>query len=264
MKRIIFIGTLLSVLTLNSQQKGMVIEEEVIGHIYKPIKEKPTSAFLEELDLPKGFEITMYAKNLGKPRMMAKNNKGEVYVTRREGDIIRLTDSDNDGIADRRATVLTKKGVHGIDIVNDSIYLITVNEVYSGKIQEDGGIGDLTEIISDLPDGGQHAHSAPLDFIFYRGDMFPKEYRNKALVTFRGSWNRRPPTGYKLISIDFNANAPIKSEDVITGFLNDDGKSQYGRLVGLLELNDGSVVMSDDENGIIYRISYTGEKNASR
>lgn len=100
------------------------------------------------------------------------------------------------------------------------------------------------------------AHSAPMNFIFYRGEMFPEEYRNKALISFRGSWNRNPPSGYKIMTVDFENGKPENPQDFVTGFLSEDGTSQFARLVSLAELQDGSILVSDDENGIIYRISY--------
>ena len=101
------------------------------------------------------------------------------------------------------------------------------------------------------------AHSAPMDLIFYKGDMFPEEYKNSAIVSFHGSWNRKNPSGYNLKWISFDNNKPLKSNDFVTGFLTANNTAKFGRPVGLLELNDGSVLFSDDENGIIYRITYT-------
>jgi glucose/arabinose dehydrogenase len=86
--------------------------------------------------------------------------------------------------------------------------------------------------------------------------MFPAEYKNSALVSLHGSWNREKPSGYKLIWIRYENGKPISQEDFITGFLTDGNKEIIGRPVGLLELKDGSVLVSDDENGNIYRITY--------
>ena len=100
------------------------------------------------------------------------------------------------------------------------------------------------------------AHSAPMNLKFYKGDMFPEEFKNAALVSFRGSWNRKPASGYKIMKVNFENGKPINAEDFVTGFLTDDGTSTFARLVGLTELPDGSVLVTDDENGIIYRITY--------
>lgn len=100
------------------------------------------------------------------------------------------------------------------------------------------------------------AHSAPMAFEFYEGDMFPTDYKNSALVTFRGSWNRQPPSGYKIMRVDFDNGKPVKAEDLVKGFLSEDGTQIFARPVGLAQLPDGSVLMTDDTNGVIYRISY--------
>jgi glucose/arabinose dehydrogenase len=105
------------------------------------------------------------------------------------------------------------------------------------------------------------AHSAPLGLVFNKGSQFPKEYQNDAFVTMHGSWNRAQPSGYKLVRVHFNAQGqPEKFEDFITGFLVDNDKSEFGRPCGLVQAPDGSLLMGDDDNGVIYRVAYTGKK----
>jgi glucose/arabinose dehydrogenase len=104
------------------------------------------------------------------------------------------------------------------------------------------------------------AHAAPMMMLFYTGASFPTEFRHDAFVAMRGSWNRNPPYGYKIVRIKYNqAGQPIKFEDFVSGWLAPDKKSRFGRPTGLAQAKDGSLLLSDDENGIIYRISYTGE-----
>ena len=104
------------------------------------------------------------------------------------------------------------------------------------------------------------AHCAPLDMIFYRGDQFPEEYQSDAIVTLRGSWNRSEPSGYKVIRIHFDEQGnPTEYTDLVSGFLVDDDKAQFSRVVGLASYPDGSVLFSDDTGGVIYRLSYAGE-----
>lgn len=91
------------------------------------------------------------------------------------------------------------------------------------------------------------AHSAPMNFKFYEGNMFPADYKNSALVTFRGSWNRKPASGYKIMKVDFENGKPVNAEDFVTGFLTDDSQSIFARLVGLAELPDGSILVTDAE-----------------
>ena len=101
------------------------------------------------------------------------------------------------------------------------------------------------------------AHSAPMNLLFYKGTMFPSQYKGSAFISFHGSWNRKEPSGYKLMTLKFNNGNPEKSEDFLTGFLFDNGKKFFGRSVGLIEMPDGALLLSDDSNGIIYRISYS-------
>lgn len=103
------------------------------------------------------------------------------------------------------------------------------------------------------------AHSAPLGLAFYDGDTFPARYRNGAFVAFHGSWNRSQATGYKVVFVPFNPDgSPVGHyEDFLTGFLiNETNPRTWGRPVDVLVLADGSLLVSDDANGMIYRIQY--------
>ncbi len=95
------------------------------------------------------------------------------------------------------------------------------------------------------------AHSAPLGLAFYYGDSFPKEYRGNLFVAYHGSWNRKIPTGYKIVSIDMN-NFTVR--DFATGWLS--GSNVRGRPVDIIVADDGSLFVSDDNAGKIYRIYY--------
>ncbi len=105
-------------------------------------------------------------------------------------------------------------------------------------------------------------HAAPMQMAFYTGSMFPAEYKNDAFVAFRGSWNRNPPSGYEVVRIRFDAQGnPTKFEPFLTGFLikggSDNGKdAHFARLAGLAMMKDGSMLVTDDTNNIIYRVSY--------
>ncbi len=98
------------------------------------------------------------------------------------------------------------------------------------------------------------AHSAPLGLAFYYGNSFPQEYRGNLFVAYHGSWNRRVPTGYKIVRIDMN-NFTVT--DFATGWLQ--GTNVLGRPVDVIVADDGSLFVSDDNTGKIYRIYYTGE-----
>ena len=95
-----------------------------------------------------------------------------------------------------------------------------------------------------------------MQLLYYTGGQFPAEYRGDAFVTMRGSWNRPPSTGYKVVRVRFENGWPTAIDDFMTGFLTDGGRAHFGRLVGLARLPDGSLLVGDDTNGVIYRISF--------
>jgi len=102
------------------------------------------------------------------------------------------------------------------------------------------------------------AHNAPIGLVFYTGSSFPADYQGDAFIAMRGSWNRLPPTGYKIARIIFADGVPQRFEDFVTGFLADDGSSTFGRPAGITLAPDGSLLFSDDTGGVIYRVSYDG------
>lgn len=102
------------------------------------------------------------------------------------------------------------------------------------------------------------AHSAPMTMAFYTGDQFPDEYQGDAFVAMRGSWNRNPPVGYEVVRLRFEDGQPVEFEDFLTGFLSEDGETHFARLTGVAIALDGSLLVTDDTNGVIYRVSYDG------
>ncbi|GMU22188.1 MAG: hypothetical protein AMXMBFR13_22760 [Phycisphaerae bacterium] len=129
------------------------------------------------------------------------------------------------------------------------------------------GDGKAGEILAKAkaPVLGYQAHSAPMMMVFYTADAFPKGYHHDAFVAMRGSWNRKPPTGYKIVRLRFEGGEPQGFEDFVTGFLIEGGDAFLARLAGLAVAGDGSLLASDDTNGVIYRIAFTGEdKTAAR
>ncbi len=85
---------------------------------------------------------------------------------------------------------------------------------------------------------------------------FPAEYQNDVFVTMRGSCNRSKPSGYKVVRAHFENGKSARIDDFVTGFLVDNNQSQFGRPVGITTIPDGSLLFSDDNNGVIYRVSY--------
>lgn len=106
-------------------------------------------------------------------------------------------------------------------------------------------------------------HSAALGMRFYTGNMFPKAYKNAILVARHGSWNRSKKVGGDVVLVKLNKDGTMKSmEPFITGFL--ENNSYVGRPVDVLQMKDGSVLVSDDWNGAIYRVTYGKPKVAAK
>ena len=109
-----------------------------------------------------------------------------------------------------------------------------------------------------VPDVLLQPHSAPLGIAFYTGSQFPAEYRNDLFLAMHGSWNRALRTGYKLVRVKFKDGHPTgEYEDFMTGFVFGDAQV-WGRPVGVVVAPDGSLLMSDDGSGTIWRIAYSG------
>ena len=99
------------------------------------------------------------------------------------------------------------------------------------------------------------AHIAALGMRFYTGTAFPTEYKNQLLVAQHGSWNRTEPQGYKVVMIKFKDNKPVSEQDFVSGWLTETGKV-LGRPVDVLTLPNGNVLISDDQSGVVYQVSY--------
>ncbi len=114
-----------------------------------------------------------------------------------------------------------------------------------------------------IPDVLIQPHSAPLQIAFYDGQMFPAEYRGSAFVTLHGSWNREQRTGYKVVRVIVKNGVPTgEYADFLTGFVTDDG-GVWGRPVGVAVMRDGSLLVGEDGNGTIWRVTYTGDDSGA-
>jgi glucose/arabinose dehydrogenase len=105
------------------------------------------------------------------------------------------------------------------------------------------------------------AHSAPLGLAFYEGSQFPPDYQNSIFVAFHGSWNRRVPTGYKIVRVKLDDKGQPQggAEDFITGWLapGETRKGRWmGRPAGIVFGGDGTLYVSDDSAGVIYRVTF--------
>jgi glucose/arabinose dehydrogenase len=356
--------------------------------VFRPANRPFSEERLAGLTVADGFAINVFAENLMQPRMLATDS-GRVYVTRPlQGDVIRLVDDNDDGLAEITAVATDElPNVHGIAFSGTNVFLATTSQVLRGTVNSAGDFEALEVIVDDLPDGGQHpyrtlvvgpdsmlyisigsdcdacaetnpehatilrtaldgsgravfasglrntigfgfhpttgvlwgmdhgsdwrgndlppeelnrlqsgldygwpycfgnaqidpiiddpigttkalycaatepatlefqAHGAPIGLAFYAGSAFPSEFSGDAFIALHGSWNRFPPTGYKVVRLRFDDGEPAGVEDFVSGFLIEDGEAQFGRPAGVAVAPDGSLLFSDDENGMLYRVA---------
>jgi glucose/arabinose dehydrogenase len=102
------------------------------------------------------------------------------------------------------------------------------------------------------------AHSAPLGIVFYTGTRFPAEYRGDAFIAQHGSWNRSSKVGYQVARVRVQDGRPVALEPFITGFLPQGSQTAWERPVDLLVLPDGSMLVTTDAPGRVFRVRYTG------
>ena len=108
-----------------------------------------------------------------------------------------------------------------------------------------------------LPVATMGPHAAAMGIHFYTGSMFPAEYRNAAFVARKGSWNRSKKFGYDVVMVRADADGRnAKVTPFITGFMDPATDQMWGRPVYMLQMPDGSMLLSDEQVGAIYRISY--------
>lgn len=173
------------------------------------------------------------------------------------------------GIAFRPGTQELWATNNGRDLLGDDLPPETIYSVQEGGdygwprchaariIDPDfGGANACEGVLPPLVE--MQAHSAPLGLEFYSGSQFPAEYRGDLFVAFHGSWNRSVPVGYKVVRISLEDGNPGPVQDFAVGWLSTSGSS-WGRPVDVITGSDGSLFVSDDAGGIIYRIFYIGE-----
>lgn len=151
----------------------------------------------------------------------------------------------------------------GDDLVPDYVTRVQENAFYGwpwfyiGDHQDPrhaGARADLKDKIT-VPDVLLQAHSASLGLTFYDGSNFPVEYHGDAFAAEHGSWNRSKRTGYKVIRIRLKDGKPTgEYEDFVTGFVVND-KEVWGRPVGVAVAHDGALLISEDGNGTIWRVT---------
>ncbi len=156
------------------------------------------------------------------------------------------------------------------DVPEDELNRVTkVGEVFGAPYCYQGNIPDPEfgwgHSCSEFtpPVGLMGPHAAALGMRFYTGSMFPKAYRNAIVVARHGSWNKTKKFGGDVVVVRLDKDGKVKSiEPLITGFL--ENNSYIGRPVDVLQLKDGSMLVSDDWNGAVYRVTYGKQKVATQ
>jgi glucose/arabinose dehydrogenase len=194
---------------------------------------------------PDGSNVRVYASGIRNPVGIAFNPKtGELWCSVNE----------RDGL--------------GNDLVPD--YITHVQEGgfygwpwwYTGAHQDPRFEGKHPELKDKtiVPDVILQPHNASLQMTFYEGKQFPAKYQGDVFAAEHGSWNRAPRTGYEVIRVPLHqtGHATGEYEDFLTGFVVDD-QNVWGRPVGVTVAPDGSLLVSDDGSGSIWRVTYSGK-----
>lgn len=154
----------------------------------------------------------------------------------------------------------------GDDLVPDYLTRVTQGGFYGwpyayiGPHEDPRHKGEALQLVEKTlyPDVLLGSHVASMDLLFYTGNQFPQSYRGGAFIAFHGSWNRSRRTGYKIAFVPFTDGKPQSGpQDFLTGWMvAEDKKDVWGRPVGLLQMPDGSLLVSDDGAGKIWQITY--------
>ncbi|MGN6490231.1 MAG: PQQ-dependent sugar dehydrogenase [Devosia sp.] len=132
---------------------------------------------------------------------------------------------------------------------------------YAGDNEDPAHAGERPDLKDKVkvPDVLLQAHSSTLQIVFYNAEAFPEEYRGDAFATMHGSWNREHRTGYKVIRARMQDGKPTGVyEDFMTGFVLDES-TVWGRPAGIAVTKDGALLVSDDANGTIFRVTATAK-----
>jgi glucose/arabinose dehydrogenase len=211
------------------------------------VEPEPMRAAITEAN-PDGSGKRIYASGTRNPIGLAFNpNTGKLWAAVQERDRI------GDDLPPDYVTEVKEGGFYGWPYS------------YAGKNPDPRRKGEQPDLVQKaiVPDVLIQAHSAVLGLVFYDGKMFPEEYRGDAFVALHGSWNRSKRTGYKIVRIPFANGQPTGGyDDFVVGWMLDENRSEvWGRPVGLLVLQDGSLLISDDGADKIWRVTYRQARN---
>jgi glucose/arabinose dehydrogenase len=151
----------------------------------------------------------------------------------------------------------------GDDTPNDTMHRLKLKANYGLPYCHEGKIPDPDVKKANAcagvepPAALMGPHAATMGVKFYTGDMFPAEYKNVLFNARKGSWNRTQRIGFDVVTVRTDANGNnAKVEPFMTGFMNPADQSWWGRPAYLHQMKDGSLLVSDEQNGVIYRVTY--------
>ena len=197
---------------------------------------------------PNGHDMHVYASGIRNPVTIAFNpGTNDLWTSVNERDEL------GDNLPPDYVTRVTRGGFYGWPWF------------YIGGNQDPRHKGERDELKDKVvvPDVLLQPHSAPLGLAFYTGRQFPADYRGSAFVALHGSWNRAQRTGYKIVRVLIkNGKATGAYQDFMTGFVAPDG-AVWGRPVGIVMAQDGSLLVSDDGSGTVWRVTYGSDTHAS-
>jgi glucose/arabinose dehydrogenase len=127
-----------------------------------------------------------------------------------------------------------------------------------GSVRTNEYAGQEVPVEVTMPAVETVAHAADLGMMFYTGDMFPEKYKNAIFSAQHGSWNRTTPVGARVMVTFIDSEGNATMEPFAEGWIDENGE-YLGRPVDVAQLRDGSILVSDDLAGAIYRISYSGQ-----
>jgi glucose/arabinose dehydrogenase len=159
-------------------------------------------------------------------------------------------------------TVVNERDELGSDLVPDYLTSVRADGFYGwpysyyGRHLDPRVAPQRPDLVASaiVPDYALGAHVAPLGLAFQHADLLPDRYRNGAFVGLHGSWNRRPPSGYKVVFVPFADGRPAGTpEDILDGFVDVDGKAS-GRPVGVVVDRTGALLVADDVGNAVWRV----------
>src|SRR5437899_117610 len=231
---------------------------------------------LKKVKLPPGFKIDLYGIVPDARMMAVAPSTNMMFVGTRKTTVWAVTDRTSSGHADEVkpfAPSLKFKVPNGVCWTKDGFLIVrelnraTKAGLHFGFPWYGGGKTRTAEYKDAKPPADavfpeleMAPHAADLGMTFYTGTKFPQKYQNGIFIAEHGSWNRTTPIGARVMFVSLKPNGSAdKAEVFAEGWLDPETKQYRGRPADVAVMRDGSLLVSDDFAGAIYRITYVGE-----